>query len=268
MFSKLLLNTFCVLFSVQAYAASTHEVSNREVSDWNKRVYLATYPRSGNHWMRYLLEEVTSIATSSVYCDPDPQHLSDPFPWGGYCHPHGYEGKCRYPVAGDIFVVKTHYPCLQAYSFDLQPTWKTVRIIRHPIDSMYSHYAYFSHGQKATDRMPLPILNELIQSWRLFQEYWDMQPNVLTVRYEDLMDDPAFYLSKILTYIGYSFTSADVERTVAKYAPKGKLFKHFKRYKAADLRLIHSKLHKLMRAYGYHIPRLHKQNDRNKALDE
>src|SRR5690348_10906431 len=88
--------------------------------DWSKRVYLATYPRSGNHWVRYLIEEITHIATSSVYCDgdADKSHLGKPFPWGGYCPKYGYEGKCRYPTPDDIVVVKTHFPAVPAQEFD------------------------------------------------------------------------------------------------------------------------------------------------------
>src|SRR5690348_17766666 len=100
------------------------------IQDWHKRVYLATYPRSGNHWVRYLIEDVTGLATSSVYVDGDVErsHLGKAFPWGGYAPPFGYEGKCKYPKPEDSVVVKTHYPAVPAQKFDRMSYVKAIRI--------------------------------------------------------------------------------------------------------------------------------------------
>src|SRR5947209_1600022 len=109
-------------------------VSNYELEvarNWTSRVYLATYPRSGNHWMRYLIEEATGIATGSTNCDGDPPHLPDPFPWGGYAADHGYEGHCRYPQYGETVVIKTHSPAFDPLPFDHLPYYRTVRVVRH-----------------------------------------------------------------------------------------------------------------------------------------
>ncbi len=113
-----------------------------EAKKWGNRVYLATYPRSGSHWMRYLIEEATGIATSSAYIDPDPRHLETVFPWGGYCCDGGYEGHCRYPMMGEIAIVKTHFPDTYISGFEKLPYSLAVRIIRHPIDSFYSLYLW------------------------------------------------------------------------------------------------------------------------------
>src|SRR5437868_3632292 len=78
--------------------------------EWNV-VYLASFPRSGNHWVRFLVEEATHIATSSVYRDQDFPHLKNIFPWGGYSTDQGYDGHCRYPTNDDPVLLKTHYPC-------------------------------------------------------------------------------------------------------------------------------------------------------------
>ena len=62
-------------------------VQGKVTADNWKRAYLVTFPRSGNHWMRYLIEEATQIATGSVYQDMDrPVHLERIFPWGGYLY--------------------------------------------------------------------------------------------------------------------------------------------------------------------------------------
>jgi hypothetical protein len=107
--------------------------------DWANRVYLASYPRSGNHWMRFLIEEATGITTGSVYCDAsDPtrdyhrQHLF--FPWG-YVVENGFSGKCRYPKKDELVFLKTHYPAIDAQALDCKPFCKAIRIVRHPVDS-------------------------------------------------------------------------------------------------------------------------------------
>src|SRR6185437_16726911 len=82
--------------------------------EWN-RVYLASFPRSGNHWVRFLVEEATHITTSSVYRDPNFPHLPTVFPWGGYVVDQGYKGNCRFPTTNDPILIKTHYPFLQKW---------------------------------------------------------------------------------------------------------------------------------------------------------
>ncbi len=113
--------------------------------EWNK-VYLVSFPRSGNHWVRFLVEEATHIATSSVYRDSDFPHLQNIFPWGGYCTDHGYDGLCRYPTKEDPVLLKTHYPF---FSKIVDPNRKyAICLIRHPIDVFWSFYVYKKSGKK------------------------------------------------------------------------------------------------------------------------
>ncbi len=219
---------------------------------WNQRVYLATYPRSGNHWMRYLIEEATHIVTSSVYRDQDPLHLADPFPWGGYCLEGGYEGNCRYPQPNEPIVMKTHFPSFPPNSFDQQPSILAIRIIRNPIDSIYSFYRYAHENE---DEVKLsPLLKDYMYSWRNFQEYWDQDLNTLTIRYEDLMEDPAVCLKKALKAIGYTFTEEDVQRAVQRFPPKGDVLKHLHHFTKEDLIFIQQELQDLLDKHGYDIP--------------
>ena len=240
--------SFLVLASVWAGWA--------EAGPWGNRVYLATYPRSGNHWMRYLIEEATHIATSSVYPDPEPKHLPDPFPWGAYCAPFGYEGECRYPEPGEPVVVKTHYPALDEKPGDFRVSAQTIRVVRHPVDSIYSWYVYKCkrQGQVVQDRIPNHLLVKMIAQWKKFQKYWDQSPNVLTFRYEDLLKQPKKHLKMTLDACGYAYTQEDVNRAISKHPPEGHELKHVAHYTHADLKLIKKELSGLMRKYGYTTP--------------
>ncbi len=74
-------------------------IGNLDASLWPNCIYLATFPRSGNHWVRYMLEELTGKVTGSVYCDQDhPVHSPIILPMGGYAPDFGYEGCREYPV--------------------------------------------------------------------------------------------------------------------------------------------------------------------------
>ena len=226
------------------------------MDQWNNRVYLATYPRSGNHWVRYLIEEATHIATSSVYCDGDAgkSHLGKPFPWGGYCPKHGYEGTCRYPTQDDIVVVKTHFPAVPARQFDRMPFIKAIRIVRHPIDSLYSFYLFGIKSKSYNSRIPVKLLKKRIKTWKKFHEYWNRQDNVMTVRYEDLLCMPHAGLKVILKQMGYAVSDAMINRAVERYPPHGRPLKHLDRFEVEDLDLIQSELGELMIQFNYFIP--------------
>ena len=56
-------------------------------------VALASFPGSGNTWLRYLLQQLTGVLTGSIYNDGD---LSR----------HGFPGE--HHQGGDVLVVKTH----------------------------------------------------------------------------------------------------------------------------------------------------------------
>lgn len=228
-----------------------HLHADNEECAWNK-IYLATYPRSGNHWMRFLIEEASHIATSSVYRDDgDYPHLVIPFPWGGFSTDLGYKGNCRYPLKGEGVVIKTHHPVVKS---PLQSTSyaKGIRIIRHPIDAFYSYYVYMNKPPLAPS-IPAKELNYFISSWCNFQNYWDRQPNILTIRYEDIYENPAFYLGKILEWIGYHVTDADIQHAITNYPPQGGFLKYLSHFTSSDLQLIEHELGDVLERYGYGV---------------
>lgn len=229
-------------------------IQGKVTADNWKRAYLVTFPRSGNHWMRYLIEEATQIATGSVYQDMDrPVHLEKIFPWGGYSTDHGYKGNCRYPKPQDIVIIKTHFPFYTLGKVDAPeyPSALKVRIVRHPVDSV-SSLLLLQHGS-----MPSPIprqeLKELVDKWREFQEYWDTQKNVVTIRYEDLLDAPYETLEKVLKVLGLKAQKNDIERAIRKNPPRGGVLKHASRFRPRDLKFIQNELKDIMDEYGYTI---------------
>lgn len=198
------------------------------------------------------IEEAVGIVTSSIYIDPDTDlgkpHLEVTFPWGARCPDHGYEGNRRYPEKGDIYVVKTHYPFFKT-ELDTIPAIRSVRIVRHPVDSFYSFYI----SNPPNGRVAPQTLQEFIITFRAFHRHWDLQPNVLTVRYEDLYNSPKDVLRKILTHIGYKVSDTDIERALLKYPPKGGTYKYIRYLHPDDLKIIESRVGDIMRKYQYTI---------------
>lgn len=226
--------------------------------DW-KRVYLATFPRSGNHWVRYLIEEATHIATSSAYRDYEMPFIAEPFPWGGYCCFQGYGNQCRYPEIEDYVVIKTHFPYgnPKPKPFENHPYVKAIRIVRHPVDCFYSCYVYehhYNHKPLPQVNIPLNYVKECIHRWRRFQEHWNKQKNVLTFRYEDLYENPAKVLKKILKALHYSVKETDIARAISKYPPEGGPLKHLIKFGPEELKLITDELMDLMQQFEYIIP--------------
>lgn len=217
--------------------------------EW-KTVYLASFPRSGNHWVRYLTEEATHIATSSLYRDRDHPHLTNMFPWGAYCTDHGYEGQCRFPTIEDPILVKTHYPFLTRRKLEPDPKL-TICLIRHPIDAFGSYHMY--KGGKEGSKITKEKIIEYVQRWKSFYEYWEDQPTVLFIRYEDLFENPESNLKLILETAGFTFDQDDIERAVEKYAPHGKFLKHMTFFEEDDIALIRSELSELLNRYQYDL---------------
>jgi hypothetical protein len=236
---------FCVFFSQKIFSA-----------DW-ERVYLASYPNSGNHWVRYLVEDAAHIASSSVYQDPEPYHLPDAFPWGGFCSPYGYRGNCRYPEISEKVLLKTHYPRFsnKAKNFDLKPYKKTIRIVRHPVDTIYACYKFWVRDQKNPPaRIPRRQLRNHVKWWKGFHKYWNKQPNVITIRYEDIFNDAEIELRKMLEILEYKVSDDDIIRALVANPPTGSILKHYRYFYPEDIEYIKKELKDLIDQFGYKFP--------------
>lgn len=243
LFLPFLFSFFC-LFQIQSLMSD----------EWN-RVFLASYPRSGNHWIRFLIEESSGIATGSVYIDKEPLHMDKVFPWGGYCCDHGLTGNCRYPKKKESILIKTHFPSqpTKVTEFDRLPSKEIIRLVRHPVDSFYSRYVRQPRGP-LLDKVPTDRVKEFIANWRKFQTYWNHQKNVTTIIYEDLLENPAPVLRKVLRILNYEFTNADINRAIDQHPPEGHMLKHIDKFHKEDLKLIAEELGEWLEQFGYEIP--------------
>lgn len=225
--------------------------SAQENDDW-LRVYLVSYPRSGNHWLRHMIEDTTHIATSSVYRDrTEVTHLHKPFPWGGFCAPNGFRGDCQYPTENDLVVIKTHYPFFSKRAFDLQDEFKNIRIVRNPVDSIFSLHV-LKNKNKKVDSIDDKTLLKYIKLHKRFQDYWNKR-RPITYKYEDLLREPEIVLPNIIRKIGYRFSDEDIKRAIELNPPQGYELKHLSRYTPEQIKMIETELKEFLDQFDYSV---------------
>lgn len=245
--------SFLFVFHLFSYLGAGQIDEVETTGNW-QRVYLATFPRSGNHWIRFLIEEATHVATGAVYCDLSPRHLKTPFPWGGYSAENGCQGNCRYPDPGEIVVIKTHYPAKPKTKYDLLPAHKIIRVVRFPLDAFYSHFVFARHKFSADGKVPSDFARNQALTWKKFEEFWNKEKDVFTVRYEDLFNKPQDTLREVLRAIGYDdVTEEDIARAVEMHLPRGGVYKHLGDFHPKDLDFMAIELGPLVKKYGYHF---------------
>jgi hypothetical protein len=88
-------------------------------------------------------------------------------------------------------------------------------------------------------------------TFRRFQEYWDKQPNVITIRYEDLYTDQFNVFKKVLEECRCPASDLQIESACKHYPPQGGIMKYNKLFDTHDLQVIKHELGDIMKRYGY-----------------
>ncbi|KAM0746385.1 hypothetical protein T439DRAFT_137768 [Meredithblackwellia eburnea MCA 4105] len=183
-------------------------------SKWTGHVKtaLASNPRSGNTWVRELVERTTGFQTSTAgYCDVA---LAKTFL--GECDPDAK------------FLVKTHHPAMLHHNQVSTSQYarnngftKAVHIVRNPIDSIFSEWQ-LEHYPKAmgqldhTGRLNVGEFGSdtvaghrhrkeaiaYAKKWAMHEEYWTTSSfPTHHARYEDLIDYKLPTLMSILAFL-------------------------------------------------------------------
>ncbi|XP_071790324.1 sialate:O-sulfotransferase 2-like isoform X2 [Asterias amurensis] len=141
-------------------------------------VALASFPGSGNTWVRYLIERATGIYTGSIYNDKD-------------LFNKGFKGELKDWRKGTTIAVKTHNPDPKRIS-----EYKAViLIIRNPYNAIIAeHNRQFGGGHvgvapesKRKGKAWTRFVKELSARWKLVaNNYINSQQMLHIVYYEDL----------------------------------------------------------------------------------
>jgi len=169
---------------------------------------LASYPGSGNTWIRYLIEGASGMFTGSIYNDQK-------------IYQAGHWGENRNYLDGTTILQKTHHRSLYSLS-NKTLQWRinhikkfkgrAVLVIRNPFDAILSYYNYrgtHSHTKKLNSSAFLtPKFKDFaytgITRWyELIEDWIDYGTQVHIVFYEDLKESPVRVITDLLTSIGF-----------------------------------------------------------------
>lgn len=172
-------------------------------------VWIASYPRSGNTWMRYLMHEYVLGPVEST------AQLNRAIGWVNHIPPD--DPSVQAPQ--QALFVKTHRVCGPDHPM-IQNTSALIYLVRHPKDVVKSAYNWgkLKYPKKNALFTPKMYTREFIsfggaESW-IREGFGQMEQNVrswlhaasqipsVVVRYEDLTSDPAGCLREIIAMLG------------------------------------------------------------------
>lgn len=213
-----------------------------------KIVWLTSYPKSGNTWLRCFLEaliygtlNINQLKVANIFCsralfdnifDVDSRLLKE------------YEIKNQMPAmmryhaqtAQKLLFFKIH----DAFSYNqigepivpADVSHKVIYLIRNPLDIVAS---YANHSSRTNDSIirkmnqsdaylsrqanglnNLGHLPQCLLSWCEHVESWHQQKHleVVTIRYEDMNDNPYSTFAKIVAAIGLETTTEQINRAI------------------------------------------------------
>jgi hypothetical protein len=171
-------------------------------------VFLASYPRSGNTWMRFLLWELLSGQTA------DFGTAEKLIPYIG--HQRG-SVPALLPNGGRAF--KTHEKPRLEYQ-------RSVFIVRDPRDVAVSNYEYDRANFRYVDRGLDHYLDKYVSgginpfgSWETHTHSWLSSPllkkgALLVIRYEDLRSNPEKILARVASFLELRVDSSAIRNAV------------------------------------------------------
>lgn len=195
--------------------------------------FLASYPRSGNTWARVLLYHALYAGPANAGA-PTTRQIADRLP---DLHVPGETEASLGAHPGELVIIKTHLPWSPTHPH-ADEAGAAILLIRHPRDVLLSCLNFHRVLEtKVKDRrtgrdaalQPLdyarhfiaqggdPVwMHEGFSTWADNARSWLAAPlPTLVVRYEDMLDDPASQLARMLEHLGQPRDPATIERAVA-----------------------------------------------------
>eukprot|EP00931_Biecheleriopsis_adriatica_P082757 TRINITY_DN56214_c0_g1_i1.p1 TRINITY_DN56214_c0_g1~~TRINITY_DN56214_c0_g1_i1.p1 ORF type:complete len:520 (-),score=81.19 TRINITY_DN56214_c0_g1_i1:19-1446(-) len=174
-----------------------------------KRYWLASFPGSGNTWLRKLLETATGIVTGSVYYD---DHLRATEFLG--------EGVNRSSL---VLGVKTHAPIRGLFTDLAIPSdGQALLLIRNPLQAAKSYTSFILSGEEHDRQIREDLMNArfdswlglLLNVWRSHTQFYvrSFNRSKLLIKFEDFAADPSeTVLRRILPWMGIDPAAAGLK---------------------------------------------------------
>ena len=184
-------------------------------------VWVASYPRSGNTWVRFLL---TDLANKVAGYRDDAFHPDEFCP----CSHANDISSIKSEVIPNIRCMKTHssreYLC-EHFGIEYFAKSKIIYLIRDPSDCLVSYYCYSKkNGQLAhddVDEFCLQNIDGWINHVQSYISAAQITDNIIIVKYEDLLKSTEQELFRILEFLGLSLDAEDIATTIHKFDFQG-----------------------------------------------
>ena len=209
-------------------------------------VWLASYPRSGNTWLRFfihcLLEVMRGAADEDVNLtdirkysqwEADPTNffpfVSDPTARESFLRVAAVRPQVQQAMLDrerSSFFAKTHLVLAQVNgtpTINVRVTKAAVYVVRDPRDVACSLAAHLGWSldtaieiMAAEDYVPANGAREVVSSWSQNVESWTTppRPEVKVARYEDMLGDPIRTFRSIATHVSISASDEQLERAI------------------------------------------------------
>lgn len=202
-----------------------------------KLVWLASYPKSGNTWVRAFLHNYianaqtphsinnlidVSVAECAMAFFGTPGEILSPQETQ-LLRPRVHAQLTK--LHDDLVFVKTHNANLNVHDIPLctpEVTAGAIYIVRDPRDVALSYAAFtgksvdeiisFMANEGAANASNGTQVFELLSSWSRHALSWVAAPHRLLVRYEDLLADPSRGFARIIRFLGAAGTEPDPKR--------------------------------------------------------
>lgn len=181
-------------------------------SDLFQRVLQPTMPRSGNTFSRRLLENLTGIATESVY-DEGGTHSDRSQASGSPCGLLNDCDRVHRSFGDELVIIKTHFPSMPPEFDEEDCVSKILMTIRHPVDNYFAWAASQNQGKviKTLDFRKQLTFEEYFELWEAHNNYWhafafSKKVPLLQYRYEDLCQHPSIVFQKVAEFLSVDFS--------------------------------------------------------------
>lgn len=175
-------------------------------------VWIASYPRSGNTWLRFLL------CAYFLGAARDSREMENRIP-------NLHRGDLDKAWAHDPVLGKTHSPWSAHHPY-YQESRGCIYLIRHPKDVLLSNLNFFKlHGGAAEDRTfaldfihgrGVPCWREDLGSWEEHASSWIESSSLprLVIRYDTMKAKPRSALARVIQFLGLQPEPDKIARAV------------------------------------------------------
>ena len=170
---------------------------------------LASYPGSGNTWIRYLIEGASGVYTGSIF-------------ESGSITNAGHLGELRNFSDGSTILQKTHHRAIYPYGYrQYNLTWRiehinefygrAVVVVRNPFNSILSYWNFYRTGSQTATADKNTLLTKEFQDfafvginrwYEIINDWLIYGKDVYFVFYEDLKDDPVKEIRALFDHLG------------------------------------------------------------------